>query len=336
MAQQIEQLLAAFPAEQRHVRFTFTPGEAGYLAEAMLTLPTGNLLARTPAPIADHRAAIDALAEELAAELRRHQRRVRHDEVEGRRRRRERDAAAAAPHLDTLRAGDDRAGFFDALRPLLRQLRSHARRELTIAQLEGSIPPGDLTVGDLLDEVIVRAWDGWPDRPRDQTLEKWLVGLLHDVLDARDSGRTVRAAAAQPVSLYERLRDSAHLEHGPAEDNPPAEINPAQPYAVENGWAVENNPYWPFVDSLTREDVLPDENSPEPLQTLMAEEQRRAILDELNRFPREARRAFALHVLEGWSVDEISRAQHRPRIRVDADIEAVRHALRRRLAPLVA
>src|SRR5206468_2434675 len=121
---QIEELLAPFPADQRHLRFTFTPGKSGYLAEAMLTLPTGNLLARTPAPIADHRAAIDALAEELAAELRRHHRRVRHDEVEGRRRRRERDAAAAAPHLDALCSGDHRAGFFDVLRPIVRQLRS--------------------------------------------------------------------------------------------------------------------------------------------------------------------------------------------------------------------
>jgi hypothetical protein len=235
VAQQIEQLPAPFPAEQRHARFTFTLGEAGYLAEAMLTPPP-------------------------------------------------------SPHLDAIHTGNGRARFFDVLRPLRRQLRSHAHRELTIAQLEGTIPPGELTVGDLLDDVTIRAWDRWPDGPRDQPADRWLVGLLHGVLDARGLPYT-GSARAPPVSPCERRRDGIGVEHSPVVDDPPQGNNPKATHVVENGWAVENNPYWPYVDSLTPDDVLPGDGSPEGVQLLTAEEQRRAILDEPSRFSRDARRA---------------------------------------------
>ena len=120
--------------------------------------------------------------DKLRAEIRQHKERLRHEEVHHRRCRRERDFATAEPHLTALHHERDRDVFFDLLRPLLRNLRDHARRELIIAQLEGDILPGELTVSDLLDEVLLRAWDEWNDRPRTQRLDRWLVRLLHEIL----------------------------------------------------------------------------------------------------------------------------------------------------------
>jgi phosphoglycolate phosphatase-like HAD superfamily hydrolase len=122
----IERLLTRFAADQRQLRLSFACGETGYTSLARLVLPTGTLLVRTDPPALEHRAAIDQLVDKLTAEIRRHKERLRHEDVHHRRR----------------------------------------RRELIIAQLEGDIPPGELTVSDLLDEVLLRAWDEWNDRPR--------------------------------------------------------------------------------------------------------------------------------------------------------------------------
>jgi DNA-directed RNA polymerase specialized sigma24 family protein len=331
----IEQVMQEFPEDGRHLRFIFGHGDKGYDALAMLALPSGNLVARTDAPVADHESAVDQVVNKLADEVRKHRASLRLPEPEGRKRRRERDFNAAEPHLRELHRSGDRDGLFDVLRPLLRQLRAHARRELIIAQLEGVISPGELDVGDLLDEVVLRAWDRWSDGPRDQPLDRWLVGLLHGVLDARGLPY-MGSAKALPELPYERGRESVGVEHSPAGDDPTQENYSKAAHVVEDGWAVENNPYWPYVDSLTRDDVLPEDGSTDGVQLLTAEEQRRAILDELNRFSRDARRAFALHALEGWSLEELAESQDRPRAHVLADIDAVRRALRRRLPPTVA
>jgi len=65
---------------------------------------------------------------------------------------------------------------------MLRFLRDHARRELRILELEGPIHPGEITVSDLVDEVLSLAWERFADRPRHLPLDLWLVDLLHEVV----------------------------------------------------------------------------------------------------------------------------------------------------------
>ena len=322
----IEHILEELPADQRQLRVSFDRRDDGYVAWAMLTLPTANLIAQSDAPVADHRLAIDQVVNKLAVELRDHRRRMRGKGPDSRRQRRERDFAAAQSHLSHSHDTADRDAFFDILRPLLRQISSHARRELAIAHLDGTIPRGEVTVGDVLDEVLVRAWERWDRRPVDLPLDRWLIPLVHEVLE--------QAQTATPsLSLQERVRED-DPQADPAEDER-RDVNPEAPYAPENGWAVENNPYWPFVDALTRDDVLPAEDSTEPWQRLAADEERRTILDELSKLPRDQRRALALHALEGWTFDEIAHAQGRSAEEVRADVEAARHLLRERLTTIV-
>jgi RNA polymerase sigma factor (sigma-70 family) len=315
MAQQIEDILRSVPEGQRQLAFNFDHRDGGYVARAMLTLPTGNLLARTLTPVADHREAVDQVVDNLAAEVRRHRERLRTDAVKDRNRRRRREFAVAQPNLAALRRENDREAFFETLRPLMRQLRNHARRELTIAQLEGTIKQNDLAVGDVLDEVMLRAWDRWNERPRDEPLDRWLVRLMHEVLDER----------------------GLETPDGEEEDDAPAAgINHDPRYEVDDGWATENNPYWPFGDSLTLDDVLTAVESPVPVEELTAVEERRMILRELRRLPRDQRRAFVLHAIEGWSLEDIARFQGRSADEVRADVEAARRTLRERLGNLLA
>jgi RNA polymerase sigma factor (sigma-70 family) len=114
------------------------------------------------------------------------------------------------------------------------------------------------------------------------------------------------------------------------------EANPDFPFAAENEWAAENNPYWPFLNPLTRDETLPDEHTVEPWKELADDEMRRRVFDELKKLPRDQRRAFTLHALDGWTIKEIAEAQHRSPDEVRADIEAVRTTLRQRLQDVVA
>ena len=333
----LEPRLRRFRANRRHIRFSFVCGDGGYEARVVLTLPARTIVVRSDPAAPEHRVAVDQVEERLAEQLRQLEEQDRQENVQRRKRRREQDFAAAQPHLDELHRHRDRDAFFDILTPLLRQLRGHARRELTIAQIEGTIPPGELTVQDVLDEVLIRAWDDWDQRPKNQPLDQWLVRLLHETLDEYgfkppDASRKPEprpADAKQPVSIYERIREDDPRFN--VENGWEIEQNPDFPYKDENEWVGENNPNWPFLNPLTRDEVLPAEDTPEPWQRLVAEEERRLILDELRRIPRDQRRAFTLHVLEGWSIEDIARAQGRPVSQVRADIEAVRRALRQRL-----
>ncbi|MEA2707640.1 MAG: hypothetical protein QOF78_241 [Phycisphaerales bacterium] len=302
----IEDILQSIAGDERQLAFNFDHRNGGYVARAMLTLPTGNLFARTLTPVADHRKAVDQVVDDLAAEVRRHGNRLRRDAARDRHRRRGRDFAAVQPHLQALRSENDRDAFFQMLRPLMRQLRDHARRELTLAQLEGTIKQNDLSVGDVLDDVMLRAWDRWDHWPRDEPLDRWLLRLVHEALDER---------GVEPPDEDEDRDDR---------------------YEINDGWATENNPYWPFGDSLTLDDVLAAVESPVPVEELTVVEERRMILRELRRLPRDQRRAFVWHAIEGWSVDDIARFQNRSDGEVRADIEGARQTLRQRLGSVLA
>jgi len=106
----IEDLLQAYPPNQRQVRFSFECRENGYVVLAMLVLPTGTLIARTDGAIPDHRAAINQVVAGLANAIRRH-------EQEPPMRRCRRDANEFLPHLEAMRREEDEAGFQDLLRP---------------------------------------------------------------------------------------------------------------------------------------------------------------------------------------------------------------------------
>jgi DNA-directed RNA polymerase specialized sigma24 family protein/ribosome-associated translation inhibitor RaiA len=335
----IERLLQPIPEDLRQLRFHFECDKSRYEAWAILSLPSGTLVAHSDPAYHDVHEAVDQVADRLAMEIRREKEYVRRDYVYRRRIRRRRDFMALLPRLALLRRKEDQKGFVELLRPHLRQMKDHARRELIIAQLEGNVHPGEMTVQDLLDETVIRAWDEWHQRPRDEPLDRWLVGLLHDVLDEKGlktpgggadrKSKASTEATNEPVSIYERVRaDDPRFD---AEDGDLIEANPAWPFAAENEWAAENNPYWPFLNPLTRDETLPDEQSAEPWQELANDEIRRVILDELKRFPRKQRRAFTLHVLDGWTIDEIASSQGRSTDEVNADIEAMRSALRQRL-----
>jgi DNA-directed RNA polymerase specialized sigma24 family protein/ribosome-associated translation inhibitor RaiA len=259
----LERLLEHFPSDQRHLRVVFDENQHHkrlYDVHAVLTLPTGTLVAEAQAYDPKLIDAVDRVADQLENEIIRHKALLRHDYLYKRKRRRWEDSAGIRPALESYHREHQREQFVELLRSPLRDIEAHARRELAMAQLEG-IRPDELTVSDLLDQVAVRAWDRFEDWPAARPLEQWLTQILHEVLDEK------RVESPPAASIHDKI----------AGDDP---------------------------------------------------------LAQLASYPREKRRAFTLHELEGWDIVDIASVLGRSSEQVRADIDAVRQGLGERLGKL--
>ena len=302
----LERLLRPFPPDQRHLRLSIRSHAPYYDVRAVLLLSTGTLVANGRSHRPDFHEAIDSVADRLAEEIRRHKGLLRNDYLCHRKRRRQRDLIGIRAAIEEHFAKRDRQAFGELLRPALRGLQDHAQRELVIAQLEGRVRPNDVTVSDVIDEVVARAYEQFAERPLGP-LDRWLVRLLHEVVDAHAMESPVGESLEQVI---------------PADDHR---------FRVDSGWVLENEPFWTDVEPLTLEQVLPAEDAPEPWQQLAAEEQRQEILKLLQSMPRQQHRTFTLHALDGWDADEIAMIQGRCVEEVRRDIEGASRFLQERL-----
>lgn len=301
----IERLLTRFPEDQRELRLTVTRKPKRYDLRAALLLPTGSLVAEVSS--AAWHEAIDRLADKLAEEIRRHREVIRREDLYRRKQRRQDLSRQATAMLPPTVEKSDRKAFFALLNPLIARLRHYAHQELLVAELQGRIGHEEVVVTDLLDEVLLRAWSQFDRREDTEPLEVWLTRLLHEVLDEQLA--TVRTDR----SLHDEVEAGSS-----AEDS-------AVGFALEDGMAWEEPP------TLMFEDILPGQEGGEPWQSLAAVDQMKWVLAQLGEAPATRRRAFTLHLLEGWDSDEIAMVQGRSTDEVREDIEAVRQMLRDRL-----
>ena len=108
-----------------------------------------------------------------------------------------RDLRAAEPHLIAMRAGQDRDGFFDVLRPLLR-------------------PLGGFPFGALAERALELAWAAWYERPVAQPLDRWLSRRMERAFDARPLNQVLPAGwvATSRESAPRRRPDPEHRGDG--------------------------------------------------------------------------------------------------------------------------
>jgi RNA polymerase sigma factor (sigma-70 family) len=201
-----------------------------------------------------------------------------------------------------------RDDFSRLMRPLLGFLREHARRELRILELEGLLNRGEVTVTDVLDEALCRAWEQFGDRPRKMPLHVWLTGLLHDVLEI-----WVKQSPRPHASLEEEFKSTS-----------PQDV----PQVGEQEWWMTLLGY---DDTYTLEDFIPDSDGTPMLDDLDVQERKDWLLNLVRDLPRAQRQAFLLHALEDYDPSEIAMLQDRPENEVRADIEAAKQTLKKRL-----
>jgi RNA polymerase sigma factor (sigma-70 family) len=266
---------------------------------AALHLPTATLVVEETEK--EFMRTLDRVVDVLVRDIKRHIEHLRRDHVYRRKNRRWERLAATGPFLEHDVASRRYQAFFDLLRPQLDSLHDYARRELRILELEEGLPKGELTSADLVDEVLLQAWERFPHWPRHKPLDLWLIELLHECLERWRQEPPALSLAGQEQNL-------GHL----AEE--------------EQEWWVED------TAPTALEDLLPGSERTEVWERLEAEEQRSRLSALMATLPKQQRQALVLHQLEGFDLAEIAMVQDRPEKAMAADLEAARRGLRARLA----
>lgn len=277
-----------------------------YDVRTVIHLPSGTLVAE--ASDKSPRAVLDSLADTMAAEIKRHKELVRKDYVFKRKNRRREDLSAAGPLLSRDRKAGQQEDFFRLLRPLLGYLRDHARRELRMLELDGLLHRGEVTVNDVLDELITRAWDQFESRPPDMPLDLWLVDLLHDTFEG-----LIKQEWRPHLSLEDKAGEKI-----------PAEVP-----------QVDDQEWWAWLlgydDDEILEDEVPGRPGDRPDQPVEFEDEQEHVLKLVSQLPDPLRQTFVLYALEDYTPSEIAMIQDRPEDQVRADIGVARRILRERL-----
>jgi RNA polymerase sigma factor (sigma-70 family) len=311
--QRLQKLLApSYAPELQDVRVTFAchqqnPQRVWYDIHAVIGLPTGTLVAKSHDK--QPRAAVDKVVDRLAAEIIRHKERLRKDYVFKRKTRPRADLSAAGPQTSRQPTVEDRQLFTRLIRPLLPVLKDHIRRELKVLEIEEVLHRNELTVADLTDEVLTRAWERFADRPQNESLEKWLIDILHDTLED---------LIKQEPRPHEALEEEV-------DETLPSEV----PQVDEQEW-------WSWLlgyeDPLQLEDYVARLKDSELLEHVEAEDELQNILSLVSELlPPLQRQAFILNVLDGFEPFEIAMIQNRPESAVLDDIETAKLVLRKRM-----
>lgn len=90
--------------------------------------------------------------------------------------------------------------FFIMLGSHITFLEEKAKRKLKILELEGVIRPDYISPEELVDEVVILAWENFSIRPADKSIEHWLICLLNDHLP------TIIRQSSPFVSLDEEFK----------------------------------------------------------------------------------------------------------------------------------
>ncbi len=174
----IERLVSQVAPDLRELRLTVYhfPKPSQWEVRGVLHLPSGSLAAHERTESLE--ASLDKVAEELVREIKEHKSRLRQDYLYRRRRQLRQNLSAAGSLLDEDFQARRRDAFFQLLQPLLVNLYGYARHELRIRELEGKLPRNAYTPQDLVDDVLIRAWEEYQDRPPKMELDLWLTDLL--------------------------------------------------------------------------------------------------------------------------------------------------------------
>jgi len=296
----LERLLAKFPDQLRDMQITLRhlPRIGRFENRAVVHLPTNTLVVEEAGE--SWTEALDTVTDTLVRRIKSHKEKLRGDWTYRRRRRRREEFDAAGPLLVQDRKMHRQEEFFALLRPLLKRLGHHARRELRLLELDGKVPMGAWTPRDVVDELLVRAWERFESQSSRITLEVWLMGLAQEILDEIAAG-TFALSLETPLPQPEFGAEREEEEH---------------------------DDFFTEHELPTLADTLPDRDSTTIWDMLDRDEQREALERALAQLAPLERQAFVQHELDGFDLDEIAVIQDRPKNAVVADIESAKAKLR--------
>ncbi len=259
---------------------------------------------------ADPVTALDRASEALFEEIRSFRSSAFRERQRRRHKRIAQELELAQPYLEEQAKVSDRESFDSRLRPLLRPLYALAVHEVRDRQISGELMVGCVDPGEVVDEVVARAYEAFRSRTFTPQLKTWLVAAMHAYLD----------------ELQESLKDEPAVSSEVRLDDPVQGDDPLNVRAL----GEDRLEFYQPDEALHFEDVVPDLALADPESQLSAREQMRFVHRSLRELPRQKRQAFLLHA-DGYDDLEISMIQKRPESEVRRDIESVRSQLLKRL-----
>lgn len=220
-------------------------------------------------------------------------------------RRERREKLALATKLKTVPLEEqDREALLTALGDHLDTLQRFAAHEIAARLAAGDLFPGQVTVDDIVDAVILGAAQGFADRPKDLPLDRWLRQLVLEQVECevrrmREEGGLLRLeeASAMPGS-----------EDGLFEFYQPDEV-------------------------VRLEDLVPDSDLPTPDQVVERHELQRTVNQMLAHMPKQWRLALVLEA-DGCSIAETAHVLGITESEAKQALESARGFLRQKLAEL--
>ena len=310
---QIEKLqkrLQVFRPELVHLKGVVEESSAreGTSVSLNLRLPSGQMAVQTSAQSAA--AAVKNAFEDLLQQVNKHKEILRssHKWQRGRRGDSTRQSARVreVPFEQTLAAvfppvisSDDIRSYVNVN---LARLERFVEREIYIREAQELIPRDRVSKEEVIDETIAAALGDGPQKPERLALEPWLYGMALRALEDLSRGDESNDSAVH-------LEDSARRPNVKASDEPELQFH--QP-----------------DESITGETVIPDSRVPTPEQIMASDEILRLVASALRDLGSGPREAFILHVIEGFSIDEIRAITGVPADGVLAAISAARDHLR--------
>ena len=152
------------------------------------------------------------------------------------------------------------------------------------------------TTGDILDQVIFRAYDNFEKKPEDTTLKQWLYQIANEVLEGyihKEKDQEKRRKSLE--RMEHRERDT--LDEMPITADSEGEV-----------WFPEE-----LDDSeYQKPDFTPPADQQNPEQQLERKEELWQILQALARVPKRDRIVFDLFATEGFSKEDVARIMKIP------------------------
>jgi DNA-directed RNA polymerase specialized sigma24 family protein len=192
--------------------------------------------------------------------------------------------------------------FMSFLAPVVETLGSYVQRELMVRESDEILSREQVTARDVLDDVLVHAWERYQRRAADLPLDLWLVQLADEALN-RLSGQV--AQQSMDVEM----------------ESPTPE------------WREFDTDHWieqdSYPETIELSDLLPGESGVADWDDLEMETKQAHLAAMLGQLPRERRQAFVLQLAHGYNTAEIADFQNRPGHAVEADVAEAVAAIRR-------
>jgi RNA polymerase sigma factor (sigma-70 family) len=184
--------------------------------------------------------------------------------------------------------GDD-GEFFRQIVPLLGRLRSYVRRRLRVARLSGDLINPTVGANDIVDDVIVDAYQHIKEKPSNFSLEQWLFQLASKKLDEvvrADQSRTGHRYSVETI----RNKELSTLDEQMTAD---AE---GEPYLVEE---LDDSEYQEADLQLPAQAETPED-------ILSRRELIRRIVSALSQLPPKEHAVFELFMIERFPKEAVA------------------------------